>query len=153
MTAQEDKSYGVIVTTKSKPHKILLIKHAFGGRWAFPKGHSEGSETGLEAAIRETVEETGFEIKKEQIVTDWQASESFGFVRAGFKINKTVYYFLALVDEDAFPLEPQVPAEVKDLDLFTFYDASKMLRFDNARNMVEEVKEYLRVYGKKHGIE
>lgn len=44
--------------------KFLLIKSSnpkFGG-WGFPKGHLDSGETGLDAAIRETQEETGLDI-------------------------------------------------------------------------------------------
>lgn len=42
--------------------KLLLLRNNFG--WGFPKGQLEGNEKALEAAFRETREETGLKIKK-----------------------------------------------------------------------------------------
>ena len=42
--------------------EILLIRHANGGHWAFPKGHVEGNETEAETALREIREETGLSV-------------------------------------------------------------------------------------------
>jgi len=41
---------------------ILLVKGRNSGKWSFPKGHKEGSETYLNCAIRETMEETGINL-------------------------------------------------------------------------------------------
>lgn len=38
--------------------RVLVLRHA-AGPWVFPKGHLEGSETELEAALREVREEGG----------------------------------------------------------------------------------------------
>lgn len=38
--------------------KVLMVKNP-EGMWGFPKGHREDNETPIEAAIRETQEETG----------------------------------------------------------------------------------------------
>jgi 8-oxo-dGTP pyrophosphatase MutT (NUDIX family) len=46
-----------------RDNKILLMKHSKLGMWLQPGGHIEEDETPDEAARRETVEETGFEIE------------------------------------------------------------------------------------------
>lgn len=51
--------------------KILLLHRqehtSHGNTWAIPGGKLEKSETPIEAAIRETMEETGFDISKQPI--------------------------------------------------------------------------------------
>lgn len=46
-----------------KDSKILLMKHSKLGMWLQPGGHIEEGETPDEAAKRETLEETGFEVE------------------------------------------------------------------------------------------
>lgn len=51
--------------------KLLFLKRATqkpeGGKWGVPGGKIEGGESPLEAAVRETFEETGILIKEEQL--------------------------------------------------------------------------------------
>ncbi len=42
--------------------KALLIKHKKLGKWLYPGGHVNDGETPVEAALRETAEETGFNV-------------------------------------------------------------------------------------------
>jgi len=49
-----------------KDGKLLLIKEAkqkYSGMWSLPSGHIDKDENIFDAAIRETKEETGFDIK------------------------------------------------------------------------------------------
>ena len=49
-----EKSCGAIVYRKFHGNtELLLIKHANGGHWSFPKGHVEAGETELQTAERE----------------------------------------------------------------------------------------------------
>jgi len=57
----------VVDTIVLKDNKILLVKRARklieGGKWALAGGYVERDETTEQAAARETLEETGWEIK------------------------------------------------------------------------------------------
>ena len=46
-----------------KNKKFLLIKHKKTGKWLQPGGHIEPNEDPEEAALRETLEETGIHVK------------------------------------------------------------------------------------------
>lgn len=52
----------VILVTRESPKRILLIEHRKYGVWLPPGGHQEDNENHYEAAIRETLEETGIDI-------------------------------------------------------------------------------------------
>ena len=57
---QYEKSCGAIIYRKFHGNtELLLIKHANGGHWSFPKGHVENNETEEETAKREIFEEIG----------------------------------------------------------------------------------------------
>lgn len=61
-------SAGIIIILDSKE---VLLCHPSGAKWSktysFPKGHIEGDESLIDAAIRETKEETSLIINKEMI--------------------------------------------------------------------------------------
>ena len=56
-----EKSCGAIVFRRDTCWNILLVRHLKGRHVSFPKGHVEPGETLLQAASRETREETGIE--------------------------------------------------------------------------------------------
>ena len=76
--------------------EILILKRSLGphwmpGKWALPGGHIEESETPLDAAVRETKEETNLDIdqmkelgKREQVMIYYTASYS-GDVKIDFE--------------------------------------------------------------------
>jgi 8-oxo-dGTP pyrophosphatase MutT (NUDIX family) len=49
----------VIARRLPDPPRVLLVHHRASGLWQFPGGHVEDNESPLEAALRETQEETG----------------------------------------------------------------------------------------------
>ncbi|KAL4429977.1 hypothetical protein ABPG74_000343 [Tetrahymena malaccensis] len=55
--------YGCIIINQDRT-KLLLIKNAFSKKYSFPKGQINFNETPLDCAIRETVEEIGFNVAK-----------------------------------------------------------------------------------------
>lgn len=74
---------------------VLLIQH-HSGHWSFPKGHPEPGELPQQVAERELREEAGLTIK--QFLSPDPMTEKYGFVFKGERIEKTVYYFPALVE-------------------------------------------------------
>jgi len=62
----------VVDTLVVKADKILLVKRGDdtlleAGKWALPGGYLERDETAAEAATRETLEETGYQVKVEEL--------------------------------------------------------------------------------------
>lgn len=51
------KVYGSVCMSPS--NRVLVVKGRRSGKWSFPKGHKKGSESYLDCARRETMEETG----------------------------------------------------------------------------------------------
>ncbi len=50
--------------------KVLLVTGKDGTIWSFPKGHAENGETLEQAALREAMEETGYEVEIMKRLTD-----------------------------------------------------------------------------------
>jgi len=65
---------------------VLLVRLNYGprdGRWALPGGLVEADETPVEAAVRETEEETGFRVDLDGLLATW--------MRPGFPILVVIY--------------------------------------------------------------
>src|SRR5213083_1858329 len=72
------------------PPRFLLIRDSYDN-WGFPKGHLEDGESPAEAALRETIEETGLEplvLQGPIRVIDWH------FRFRGRHIHKYCHFFL-----------------------------------------------------------
>lgn len=85
-TLRYTDSAGTIVFRWNGPlREVLMIRS--GSSWAFPKGHIEAGETALEAAVRETEEETG-------IQTALRTDERYG-VKSGLPDERRwIFYYL-----------------------------------------------------------
>lgn len=91
-----EKSCGTIIL---KDNNILMIEQKMGCV-GFPKGHMKNNETEVETAIRETMEETGLDVKVD-------ASNRFSLTYLKEEnITKTVIYFLAsLTNENSIKIQ------------------------------------------------
>ncbi len=88
-------SAGLVVFRRTdEGPKFLLLYH--GGRyWNFPKGKIEAEEKSLEAAMRETAEETGLQEADLRLKKKFRAYERYGFFRNKKRIFKIVIFYLA----------------------------------------------------------
>jgi 8-oxo-dGTP pyrophosphatase MutT (NUDIX family) len=85
------KIYGTVCMTAD--NRILLVKGRQSGKWSFPKGKMEGSETSLDCALRELQEEAGLDLQ--------------GFTPLGcHKLYVGRYFF--------FDLERELPTSIND---------------------------------------
>lgn len=118
-----EKSCGCIVFHEGK----VLIVRSLNGFYGFPKGHVEGNETEIETAIRETLEETGVNVKVD-------SSERFGIsYTVKNDVPKIVVYFMASVVGSC-----DIKVQEEELSDCFWLDVSKVkdiLSFDNLRNM------------------
>lgn len=84
-------------------NKFLLCRSSGSDKWTIPKGHVEENETTLDAAYRETYEETGLDLHKLNFVDVWKHFSHMYSLR-----NKDVVVFFAddktgmLIDEQLF---------------------------------------------------
>lgn len=88
MPAEEYSAGGVVTRNR----KVLLVKvqNLKGDYvWTFPKGHVEGSETPRMAALREVLEETGYDCEVLCPLT----VVSYRFTRNGKLVKKKVRWY------------------------------------------------------------
>lgn len=88
------ESFGTLLYKKNKNKCFVLLVHASGEKnkkepWSIPKGKKEENESGVEAAVRETLEETGVKIDKELL-------KNYGYVT--YKSKKVVHCYMAKVE-------------------------------------------------------
>lgn len=61
--------------------KMMMGQRRDSGKWTHPGGHLEGEETPLEAAVRETLEETGIELDPSDLKLIGSQENSDGSVK------------------------------------------------------------------------
>ena len=86
--ARREIAAGVIVYRKTDEGlKILVLYHGHS-YWNFPKGKIESEEKSLEAALRETEEETGIAPSDLKLTPSFRVQERFSFRRAGEQVGR-----------------------------------------------------------------
>lgn len=130
-----EHSCGAVVFRKiNDEFRFLLIKNRRSNHWGFPKGHMEKGETREETAIREVLEETGIHIN----ILDGFCSESQ--YKIGAKIEKRVEVFLASTEDTQTVIQKE---EIEDYIWLRFPEAIDLLRFDNDKEILSSVREYM----------
>jgi bis(5'-nucleosidyl)-tetraphosphatase len=101
---KSDLSCGVIpLRTGPGGAEYLLVQHR-AGHWGFPKGHPKRGEESLATAVREFQEETG--LTPRRVWAEHRFTERYLCQRKGQTVDKTVIYFLAVVDDAPVRLQP-----------------------------------------------
>lgn len=91
---------GVLLLTRSRPRKFLLMKHAH--RWDVPKGHAEPGETDRQTALRELTEETGLGEHQVELEEGFRFHVEYPVVyqdKPGQVFQKQVTFFLGWLDQ------------------------------------------------------
>lgn len=131
-----EKSCGALVFRKFHGNtELLLIKHANGGHWSFPKGHVEEGESEIETATREIKEETGVDV-----IIDPTFREKVTYSPKR-DTQKDVIYFLAHATTfDTVPQEEEV-AQAKWVEVNR---AQAMLTYDNDKQLINKAKQLVK---------
>lgn len=122
-------SAGFIVFKRTRAGVRYLLLHHGGAYWNFPKGHIEKNENDLQAAFRETREETG--LKRIRHILGFKRYEKY-FLRHNGAVNafKLVIYFLAESDGKE---TARVSDEHEAVGWFSFADALKKCAIKNQK--------------------
>lgn len=134
----KEVSFGIVpVLRQAQPYQFLLIQH-HAGHWGFPKGHAEPGESAVETAQRELEEETG--IRDYQLLAETSFSEHYSFTRNQRAIEKTVVYFLALVNSQT--VQPQAD-EIRAYQWATFEQALSLISFPAGQQVLRQAQQHL----------
>lgn len=133
---QYEKSCGAVVFRKFHGNtQLLLIKHANGGHWSFPKGHVEQGETEIETATREVLEETGI-----HIMIDDSFRETVHYSPKKDTVKQVVYFLAFAKNYDYTPQEEEI-AEIRWVEISC---APKLLSYGNDRQLVNKAKNIIK---------
>ena len=126
----ETSSGGVVFRIQDGLHQFLLIRDPYDN-WGLPKGHVEGGETPVEAAIREVTEETGLcqlSVVEQLPTIDWY------FKDHGSLVHKFCHFFLLqCAGGDA---KPQLEEGISECIWRTLDDALTTVTYANAREVL-----------------
>jgi bis(5'-nucleosidyl)-tetraphosphatase len=120
----------------------LLLQYP-GKYWDLPKGKLEDDEGWLDAALRETKEETGLDIS---VHDNFEYNYAYAFNNSrGNKVEKTVVFFVGLAKQDS-----QVTLSYEHIDyLWLSYEQARLqINFLNVKKLLDEVEVFLSVEDK-----
>ena len=91
---------GIAIVLRQEPEPMILLIHPTNSSWVrpqmgIPKGGVEKGESILDAAIRETFEETGIRIEQSQLIPSPETAE----VWKGDKYMYSIHYFVCNINE------------------------------------------------------
>jgi dATP pyrophosphohydrolase len=133
-------SSGVIVYRFDNIGKRMYLLLQYHGKyWDFPKGKLEAEEKWIEAAIRETREETG--IQNLEIEPNFEYSYSYTFSDyRSHKVEKTVVFFIGKADSD---VEVTLSHEHVDYLWLSYEQARMQVYFPSVKVLLDEVENFL----------
>jgi bis(5'-nucleosidyl)-tetraphosphatase len=138
----EERAAGfVLFRTFRQRRQYLLLRHRDGEHWSFPKGRLEPKESEIEAAIRETHEETN--LRQLHPVLGFRETCSYTTSRNGREKPKTVTYFLAETTES----DVQLSAEHTAYQWLEFAEAVATLTHGGSRRILTDADALLTIFG------
>ena len=141
------KVAGFIIFRRTDGGIKFLLLYKGGSYWNFPKGHFEKNETNLEAALRETYEETGLKKSDLKIIPEFRAYERFFFPAEGKIIYKNLILYLA---ETKNPNVIISPREHYGFGWFLYRDALKIIgkKYIGIKKVLTQAYNFIKKYYK-----
>jgi len=123
-----EKSSGLIIIWNKKVLLVHPTKSAWTKTYSIPKGGIEEGEKSIEAAIRETREETGVKIKLSQIQKE---GPTINYRKGKGSIYKKVYTFIVLINSlDEIGLKEEIISKdvlpIKEVDWAGFVHVDEL---------------------------
>lgn len=140
-----EKSVGAVIFRRVKFGSrdailyLLLHYHQHDNYWEFPRGGMEAGESEMQTAVREIREETGLKQDDLKFVPGYRVSIHYWYVLNGTRRSKDATYFLAETKNDAVRLSD----EHLGFTWAEYDDAVKLFKFDNARNVLKQARDFL----------
>ncbi|MEM0139556.1 MAG: uracil-DNA glycosylase family protein [Ferroplasma sp.] len=132
-------SYGIIIYAAFPDGVKYLFLKRKEGWYDFPKGHIEAGETGQEAAIRETLEESGLTIKESSLVPFFNYTIAYQFNYHGIEIDKHVSMYMSEIDYRA---EIKISHEHVGFKWLSYSESMINLRYRNQQDAIKYAESY-----------
>ncbi len=138
--SKKEITAGIVVYRKTiEGLKFLLLYHR-GQYWNFPKGHVELEERSLDAAIRETAEETGLKRSDIRIIPGFKEYERFYFKKGKDTIFKVVIIYLAETREPRI----KISHEHQGYAWFLYREAKQIVgRYKENQKVLERAHQFI----------
>lgn len=143
MESKDDYSYGIIPIQRVGGEWQVFLIHQFSNigknsYWVFPKGHAKKGESPEVAARRELLEETG--MVAAQLLPEPTFSLQYSFTFDGELINKTVMFFVGVIENQVVKLQA---SEVKEAGWYTLEEATNRLDYQDTKAMFVKIRQFL----------
>lgn len=133
------RSAGVIVFRNSRRgREYLLVQHAKGGHWYFPKGAIERDEGFKKTALRELIEETG--LNRIKILEGFCEKIEYNFKEDGQLVHKEAVFFLGRTQQKAVKLSE----EHLDYAWLPYQKAIERLTYKNTQQLLKKAEAFLK---------
>lgn len=133
MSTKEHSAGGILMEDGSV--LLILMRNLKGDQvWTFPKGHVDPGETPEQAAVREVLEETGWECE----IDSYLLTSTYSFMRGDMMVDKDVrWYLMKRVGGDGVP---RTPDEVLDMRWLPLAEAEKELVYPSDQELIDMMK-------------
>ena len=135
MKREHSAGIGIYKKSKNKTKFLFLIKD--NGRIDLPKGHIENKESEVEAALRETKEETGLTGEIERFA---KKEINYFFFNGKEKIFKKLTMFLGRIKKGKI----KISEEHASYKWMTADEAIKKVKFKNEKELIEYAEDYVK---------
>jgi len=123
----------VVALLGGVPHAAVIARRNRGGRleWCLPKGHLEGDETEVEAAVREIAEETGVSGTVRTVL----GVIDYWFTGDDRRVHKVVHHFLLHATGGRLTVEDDPDAEAESVAWVPLSQLGTRLSYPNERRI------------------
>lgn len=141
-TQERAFSAGLIIYRRTEEGPKFLVMYHRGRYWNFPKGKIEPGEKSIEAALRETEEETGLTKEDLRIKRGFRVHERFRFTSGRNKVHKTVILFLAEAEKKSIDISKGRHEE--GYGWFLYRDARRLFEgYKESQAALKSAQEYI----------
>ena len=120
-----------------RENNILLVQERADNLWAMPGGWADVGDIPSEVAIRETKEESGFDVKPVKVIGVYDANREGGYLEL-FHAFKIVFLC------DLIGGEPKPSDETIDVKYFSFEELPPLSKNRTNENHIEEILLHLK---------
>lgn len=138
MAKNKFSSGAILFRKENEQIYYLLLKHTLKEEyWAFPKGEIEKKESEVEAAKRETEEETG--ISKITIIPKFKEYLEWFYRMNNELIHKRTVFFLAETNQK----EIKISKEHEEAQWLIYEEAMQKLTHKNHKELLKKANEFV----------